>query len=145
MRRLGRQLRLDAWLAGPPLKLAEIALQKIGGRTASGRGWADRLPEAIPPGLLRLWRQELRLDSSAGAQLGLRFMPYEASLAASVQWFAAQAQQQKKQEKKREKNQQHQEWERAPDPREAARVAPPLRAESPPAGARPAPETAGYP
>ena len=103
-----------------------------------------------------LWRQELRLDSSAGAQLGLRFMPYAASLAASAQWFAAQAQQQKK----REQNQQHQknqnnqnnqnnqksqEWERALDPREAARVAPPLRAESPPAGARPAPETAGYP
>ncbi len=138
MRRLGRQLRLDAWLAGPPLKLAEIALQKIASRTASDLHLTGRLPEAIPPGLLRLWRQELRLDSRAATQLGLRFMPYEASLTASAQWFAAQAQQQQNQERQHDQEKVH-------TLLEAARAAPRFRADAPPSGTGPAPEKAGYP
>jgi nucleoside-diphosphate-sugar epimerase len=138
VRRLGRQLRLDAWLAGPPLKLAEIALQKIASRTASDLHLTGRLPEAIPPGLLRLWRQELRLDSRAATQLGLRFMPYEASLTASAQWFAAQAQQQQNQERQHDQEKVH-------TLLEAARAAPRFRADAPPSGTGPAPEKAGYP
>ncbi len=74
VRRLKHQVKFDAWLAGPPLKLAE----KL--------NWA--LPDPLPPGLLRLWQQQLQLDGSAAErELGLRYMPYTAGLAESAAWF----------------------------------------------------------
>lgn len=76
-----RRLRRDAYLAGPPLKILERLL-----RPAAGA--ARRLPDALTPGLLRLWSQELRLDSSAAVRgLGLTFTPYRDTLRSSADWF----------------------------------------------------------
>lgn len=75
----GRLLKLETRLFAPALKIAEIAAGKAGLGT-------DRFPPPIPPSLLRLWRQEIRLDSTrAESALGLQWTPLSAEqLAASV-------------------------------------------------------------
>lgn len=80
VRRIGpRRLRLDAWLAGPPLKAGELLLARLG---RSG------LPDPLPPGLLGLWERHLLLDASAATQgLGLQWTPYAASVRQSAAWF----------------------------------------------------------
>lgn len=84
VRRLKHQPRLDAWLAGPPLKLAQIALGKLLGKRAAN----TPLPDPLPPGLLRLWQQQLRLDGSAAeCELTLKYTPYALGLAESAEWF----------------------------------------------------------
>lgn len=80
-----RRLRRDAYLAGPPLKIAERLLRLAGRR-------AVRLPDPLPPGLLRLWSQEIRLDSSrAGRELGLGWTSYRDTLRSSADWFSGAA------------------------------------------------------
>lgn len=80
--RLRHQIKLDAWLAGPPLKVAHILLRKLGIQTAA-------LPDPLPPALLRLWQQHMLLDGSAAVHdLGLRYTPYAQGLAESAAWFA---------------------------------------------------------
>lgn len=82
VRRLKHQVKLDAWLAGPPLKVAQVLLRKVLGKTAA-------LPDPLPPGLLRLWQQQLLLDGSAAERhLGLRYTPYAQGLAESAAWFS---------------------------------------------------------
>lgn len=84
VRRLKHQPRLDAWLAGPPLKLAQVVLEKLRGKRAMNA----HLPDPLPPGLLRLWQQQLLLDGSAAeCELELKYTPYAAGLAASAEWF----------------------------------------------------------
>jgi nucleoside-diphosphate-sugar epimerase len=74
------QLRLDAWLGGPPLKIAQAAFAKLGRRTA-------RLPDPLPPNLVGLWERHLRLDSpGAERDLAVRWTPYGTGLAQSAQW-----------------------------------------------------------
>jgi nucleoside-diphosphate-sugar epimerase len=75
LRRIGpRQLRADAWLLGPPLHLARRLL------SAAGRD-ARALPEPITPGLLRLWRRQLRMNASAApGALDLAWTPYPLAL-----------------------------------------------------------------
>jgi len=91
VKRLGSQLQWDAWLTGPPLKLLQIARKSLQ-RSGLPVGHWSRLPEPLPPGLLRLWAQQLQLDSTAAErQLGLRFTPYEAGLASAVHWFSPQS------------------------------------------------------
>ncbi len=89
VRRLKHQVKLDAWLAGPPLKMAEKlqgTLSKALGPRWTGT-WA--LPDPLPPGLLRLWQQQLLLDGSAAErELGVRYTPYAAGLAESAAWFS---------------------------------------------------------
>lgn len=82
VRRLSRrQLQLDAWLAGPPLKIAERLLAKAGLRARS-------LPDPLAPGLLGLWERHLLLDSqSAQRDLDLRWTPYPQALRQSAAWF----------------------------------------------------------
>ncbi|MDQ3061023.1 MAG: NAD(P)-dependent oxidoreductase [Pseudomonadota bacterium] len=82
VRRIGqRQLRLDAFVASPPLKVAQWALKHAGRRAAS-------LPEPMPPGLLRLWSQHLQLDARlASAQLALDWTPYAKGLQTSAVWL----------------------------------------------------------
>lgn len=82
VRRLSRrQLQLDAWLAGPPLKAAERLLARTGLR-------AQALPDPLAPGLLGLWERQLLLDSqSAQRELDLRWTPYPAALGQSAEWF----------------------------------------------------------
>jgi nucleoside-diphosphate-sugar epimerase len=60
--RIGRRrLQLETKLLAPPLKIAEILCARAGLR-------ASRLPEPIPPSLLRLCRQEIRLDVGAAEE-----------------------------------------------------------------------------
>lgn len=82
VQRIGsRQLRLDALLLSPPLKAMELALRRFG-RTLPA------LPEALPPGLLRLWAQHIRLDAARATQhLGLAWTPYATGLQNSANWF----------------------------------------------------------
>ncbi len=80
VRRIGpRQLKIETRLLAPPLKIAEI----VAGKAKLGAG---RFPPPIPPSLLRLWRQEIRLDVRRAEQaLGLRWTPLSPEvLAASV-------------------------------------------------------------
>lgn len=79
VQRLGaRALWLDSHLASPALKLAQMLCRCLHLPT-------DAIPEPMPPGLVRLWAQQMRLDSrAASAQLGLRWTPYLQALADSV-------------------------------------------------------------
>lgn len=75
------QLRIDALLAGPPLKLAQLALVRIGLP-------ARAIPDALPPGLLGLWERHLWLDSkSAERDLDLPWTPYADALQQCAAWF----------------------------------------------------------
>jgi nucleoside-diphosphate-sugar epimerase len=75
-----RQLRMDAWIAGPPLKVAQTLLARI--------GRASALPDPLPPGLLGLWERHLRLDAGkAERMLGVRWTPYADALEQSAAWF----------------------------------------------------------
>jgi nucleoside-diphosphate-sugar epimerase len=86
VRRIGRrQLQLDAWVCGPPLKVAERALKFTGSRGV-------KLPDALPPGLLGLWSQHIHLDTQAASrQLSVQWTPYADGLRDSAQWFCAPA------------------------------------------------------
>jgi len=76
-----RQLRLDALLAGPPLKVMQLAFKRLG-RPTSG------LPDPMPPGLLRLWAQHIHLDATQAAQkLRVTWTPYAVGLQSSADWF----------------------------------------------------------
>ena len=75
------QLRLDATLCGPPLKVAEIVARRV-------LGTASMLPEAMPPNLLGLWQRHLRLDCvRAERELGVRWTPYATGLKESTAWW----------------------------------------------------------
>ncbi|GAB2584894.1 NAD-dependent epimerase/dehydratase family protein [Ramlibacter solisilvae] len=76
-----RQLKLDARLAGPPLKVLEILLKKAGRSTRA-------LPDPLPPGLLGVFERQLHLRSERAQQeLGLRWTPYEELLQSAAEWF----------------------------------------------------------
>jgi nucleoside-diphosphate-sugar epimerase len=82
VRRLSpRQLKLDAKLASPCLKLTEILLKKAGRATS-------RLPDPLPPGLLGVFERHLHLRGErAQHELGLRWTPYDEVLPAAAAWF----------------------------------------------------------
>jgi len=68
-----RQLRLETKALAPALKVAEIAGRKI--------GLARHLPPPIPPSLLRLWQQDIRLTSAkAQRELGLQWTSWPDAL-----------------------------------------------------------------
>lgn len=85
VRRLSaRRVRLDALLAGPPLKAAELLARRLVGHAAF-------LPVALPPNLLGLWERHLQLDSRrAERELGLQWTPYPAALQQSAAWWVRQ-------------------------------------------------------
>ncbi|SPU50222.1 NAD-dependent epimerase/dehydratase family protein [Bordetella trematum] len=76
VRRIGaRRLKIETHLLAPALKIAEIGLRRVG----------LKVPPPIPPSLARLWRQDIRLlGARAREQLGLRWTPLQAGLAATV-------------------------------------------------------------
>lgn len=84
LRRLGiGRVRADAYVASPAVKIAE----KIADRIGLDR---SRLPDPLPPGLLHLFGQHIRLDSHrAEAQLDMAWTPYAEGLNDSVQAFHA--------------------------------------------------------
>jgi nucleoside-diphosphate-sugar epimerase len=82
VRRLSpRRLKLDAKLAGPPLKVREIVVKKAHGSTRA-------LPDPLPPGLLGVFERHLHLRSDrAERELGLVWTPYPRMLRESAAWF----------------------------------------------------------
>jgi nucleoside-diphosphate-sugar epimerase len=75
------QLRVDAWVGGPALKVAQSALGRAG---RSPRA----VPDPLPPGLLGLWQRQLRLESQpAQRDLEIRWTAYGEGLQQSAQWF----------------------------------------------------------
>jgi nucleoside-diphosphate-sugar epimerase len=82
VRRLSaRRLKLDAFVAGPPLKIAERLATRFAGQ-------ARGVPVPLPPNLLGLWERHLLLDSSrAERELALAWTPYATALQQSASWF----------------------------------------------------------
>jgi nucleoside-diphosphate-sugar epimerase len=80
--RIGRrQLKIEAKLLAPPLKIAEILCRKA-------RIGAAHLPEAMPPSLLRLFQQDIRLDVARAEQaLQLRWTALADGLEQAASWF----------------------------------------------------------
>jgi len=85
--RIGRRrLKIETTLLAPPLKIAEILCRKAGIT-------ALRLPEAIPPSLLRLCQQDIRLDVARAEQLlQLRWTALDDGLRQAARWFNQRAQ-----------------------------------------------------
>jgi nucleoside-diphosphate-sugar epimerase len=80
------QLRVDAWVGGPALKVAQSALARAGRKAAA-------MPDPLPPGLLGLWHRHQRLESEkAHSELGIQWTPYGDALQQSASWYL-QAQQ----------------------------------------------------
>jgi nucleoside-diphosphate-sugar epimerase len=77
-----RRMRLETKLLAPPLKIAEIVSRKA-------KVGAHLLPPPIPPSLLRLMSQEIRLDSRAAqTALGIAWKELDASFSETARWFA---------------------------------------------------------
>jgi nucleoside-diphosphate-sugar epimerase len=76
-----QQLKLDSKVFSPAIKILQKILDKAGLRNLS-----TRLPEPLPPSLVRLFRQQILLDSQK-ASTQFNFIPYEKSLADSVSWL----------------------------------------------------------
>lgn len=69
-----RRLKLEGMLLAPPLKVAERIIQRM-------RWQGFRLPDGMPPSLLRLWSQQIRLNSRAiSEELAFPWTPYEEGL-----------------------------------------------------------------
>ncbi len=94
------QLALDAWVAGPPLYMAQRLARggpprgrgQAGDREGSGQSRATgRWPTPLPPSLLRLMRSPARADSvEATRALGLVWTSYERTLdEAAASWRAS--------------------------------------------------------
>jgi nucleoside-diphosphate-sugar epimerase len=77
----GRQLKLEAKLLAPALRLSSMAVRisRV----------PVRLPDAITPSLASLFRQEIRLDvHKASEELEVQETEFEWGLAASARWIA---------------------------------------------------------
>ena len=76
-----RRLRIEGKLLAPPLKIAEILLR-------AGKLDSVHVPPPIPPSLIRLMGQEIRLDTRrAETGLGLRFREVDGALRSTARWF----------------------------------------------------------
>jgi len=73
-------MTVESKLIAPPVK----ALERL-----SAKGWLRPLAvQSIPPSLLRLWRQQIKLDSARiEGELGLTWTPYAEGLKDSVEYF----------------------------------------------------------
>jgi 2-alkyl-3-oxoalkanoate reductase len=76
-----RRLKIETRLLAPPLKVLELVL-------GAARLGAQRVPPAMPPSLLRLMGQEIKLDvTRAERVLGLRWTPLESGLEKTAEWY----------------------------------------------------------
>jgi len=81
----GRRLRVETTVLAPVLKAAGIAARRL---RAGGLG----LPEPIPPSLVRLWQQDIELDSTkAGELLRIPWTPIDRGLERAARWFTGAA------------------------------------------------------
>ena len=75
------RMSLETMLLAPPLQVAKLAGRRLGFRPGL-------LPEPIPPSILLLWRQRIRLDCrKAHDTLQLRQTPLQRGLRLSADWF----------------------------------------------------------
>jgi len=76
-----RRMQIETKLLAPPLKIAEILATRLKLRSL-------RLPEAIPPSVLRVCQQEIRLNVTAAQErLLLNWTNLDAGLQASATWY----------------------------------------------------------
>ncbi len=80
VRRIGaKRLKIETKLLAPPLKIAEILAGKI--------GKAEAVPPPIPPSLVRLFAQDIRLvPDRATAELAVAWTPLADGLAGAAAW-----------------------------------------------------------
>jgi nucleoside-diphosphate-sugar epimerase len=77
-----RRLRLESKLMAPPQKIVELIVGKF------KPGLARRLPQPIPPSLVRLFRQEIRMKVDLAEQvLSMRWTPLEEGLSRTAAWY----------------------------------------------------------
>jgi len=77
-----RRMAIEGKLLAPPLKVAEI----LAGRA----GLARLVPPPVPPSLVRLWRQEIRLSSArAERELNLAWRDLPPALAETAAWVSS--------------------------------------------------------
>jgi len=78
-----RRLWIDSAILGPPLKAFERLLDAV----HLPHEW---LPDPLPPSVLRLWSQDIRLNARAATEvLQLNWIRYEIGLEQSARWFLA--------------------------------------------------------
>ena len=81
----GRRLKVETKMLGPALKIMEIGAGRL-------RFDTRRLPPPIPPSLLRLWGQDIRLSSvQAQQRLGLAWTPLETGIGRTADAWRALA------------------------------------------------------
>jgi nucleoside-diphosphate-sugar epimerase len=81
-----RRLRIESKLLAPPLKIAEL----LAARVAPGLG--RTLPQPIPPSLVRLFAQEIRMTTVlVERDLGMRWTPTEDALKRTADWYRARS------------------------------------------------------
>ena len=81
-----RSLSIETKLLAPPQKILQLVIGKLSPRTAR------RLPDAMPPSLVRLFSQEIRMKVHAAEHtLGLRWTSLEEGLRQSAQWYLGTA------------------------------------------------------
>ncbi|MDP9064234.1 MAG: NAD(P)-dependent oxidoreductase [Pseudomonadota bacterium] len=78
----GRRLRLETRLFAPPLKVMEIVLARVAPRLQVA------VPEAMPPSLLHLFGQRIRLKvGRAEDRLGLRWTAMPTGVRQAAEWY----------------------------------------------------------
>ena len=76
-----RQLMLDAKLLSVGLKVLELILRKLKIKTS-------KLPEIMPPSLLRLWQQDIRLDASKAEKvLNIKWVTFDDGIKNCADWL----------------------------------------------------------
>jgi nucleoside-diphosphate-sugar epimerase len=82
VQRIGhRRLKLEVYGRGVALKIAERILPKIGLR-------GIKVPPSIPPSLLRLWGQQIQLNSDIATYgMSLEWTPYATSVQNAASWW----------------------------------------------------------
>jgi choline dehydrogenase-like flavoprotein/nucleoside-diphosphate-sugar epimerase len=79
-----RKVRIDSKLLGPPLKIGEMVLNKLGIR-------ASWWPEPIPPSVFSVWQQDIILEvDKAERVLGICWTPEDVGIRQSADWFLKQ-------------------------------------------------------
>jgi nucleoside-diphosphate-sugar epimerase len=75
------QLKLDSKAFSPAIKISQKILEKAGQKNL-----AKQFPEPLPPSLVRLFKQQIFLNSSKISSK-MNFTPYQESFLSSVKWL----------------------------------------------------------
>jgi 2-alkyl-3-oxoalkanoate reductase len=79
-----RRLQIESKLLAPLQKIAELVLRRLAPRLTAA------LPQAIPPSLIRLFEQEIKMKvDRVERALGLRWTPLDQGLRLTANWYRA--------------------------------------------------------